>query len=215
MPTHERAGVVAEDGQHRHLHALALFERLAEHRRLGDREPHVQADDHERRAREKRNAPAEREELLVGRATSRAAGRCRRRTESRPARRAAGTCRTRRACPGGAFSTASSTAPPHSPPRPESLPEAAERQQQRRRDANRCVRRQQADRDRRQPHRQQRRDERRLAADAIAEVTEQCRRRSAARETRSRTSPATPASPSSDPICGKNSRGNTSTAAVA
>ena len=57
----------------------------------------------------------------------------------------------------------------------DALTETAQREQQRRADPDRRVRRQHADRHRRQAHRQQRRDQRRLAADAIAEVTEQRR----------------------------------------
>ena len=57
----------------------------------------------------------------------------------------------------------------------EPLAEAAQREQQRRGDADRRVRRQQADRHRRHAHRQQRGDERGLAADAVAEVTEERR----------------------------------------
>ena len=65
MPTISVPEVVAEHDDHRHLDALAAVHGVAEDRRLGDRQPHVQADEHQHRAGEERNPPPEAEELLV------------------------------------------------------------------------------------------------------------------------------------------------------
>ena len=48
--------MIAEDHEHRHLHALAAGRAPLEDRRLGNRQPHVQTDEHEHRAGEKRDA---------------------------------------------------------------------------------------------------------------------------------------------------------------
>ena len=97
--------------RHRHFDALAALERLAKHRRLGDRQPDVEADADEHGAGEKREAPAEGEELLVAerRDSSRKTPPEKR---SRPARRVAETSRTTRAC------RAARSRPPAAPRRP-------------------------------------------------------------------------------------------------
>src|SRR5690349_25165379 len=60
--------MVAEDDRHRQAHTLFARERGAEHRRFRNREPDVKADQHESGAEEKRQPPAEGEELVVGQA---------------------------------------------------------------------------------------------------------------------------------------------------
>ena len=60
--------MVAENNQHRHLRARAPIERFEKDGRLGNREPHVETNEHQSRAREKRQTPAVREELRVGEA---------------------------------------------------------------------------------------------------------------------------------------------------
>ena len=95
--------------------------RAAEHRRLGDRQPHVEPDEHQHGARQKRNAPAERRRT-ARRSAAESSRNTRAERRTRAARRAAGNIPYHARLPGGAFSTASSTAPPHSPPRPSPWP---------------------------------------------------------------------------------------------
>src|SRR5207342_2103176 len=56
----------AKDDDHRYLDAVLARQRRAEDGRLGNRQPHVEADEDECRARQERNAPAIGEELVVG-----------------------------------------------------------------------------------------------------------------------------------------------------
>src|SRR5262245_2312448 len=56
---------MAEDGEHRHFDTLAARHGLLEHGGFGDRQPDVETDEHQYRARQERNAPAPREELLI------------------------------------------------------------------------------------------------------------------------------------------------------
>ena len=113
--------MLAEHRQHRHLHALSPAEGVAKHGSLGDGQPHVEADEHQRGARQKRNAPAEGEELFVGEPSRErqkyAAGK-----EESDRRAELRKHAIPGALPGGAFSIASSTAPPHSPPSPRPWP---------------------------------------------------------------------------------------------
>ena len=194
--------------------ARCCFERLAEHRRLGNRQPHVQPDDDQRGAGEKRDAPAEGEELIVGEPASRARETRRPRTGSRSARRAAGTCRTRRACPAA-----------------RSRSRAGRRRPTRRRDrgpgrsgraraaaARRCRWWHRSAARRSSPSTRPWSAAPRPASSCGRRDRRSGRRarsRSAARGTRWQTSPATRAWPRPDPIAGKNRRGKTSTAAVA
>ena len=85
-------------------------------------EPHVEADEHERGAREERNAPAEREELLVGEPVARAARKMPPEKKKPTGAPSCGNMPYQARFPGGAFSIASSTAPPHSPPSPRPWP---------------------------------------------------------------------------------------------
>ena len=166
--------MLAEYGRHRQLDALLALQRFAEHGRLMDLQPHVEADDDECGAGEERDAPAESKELIVGeprREREEDAGRADeadRRAELRE--HSVPRAATRRRV----LDREQHGAPPFAA-QPESLAEAAEREQQWRGDTDRGVRRQQADQHRRDPHRQQGRDERGLAADAVAEVPEKRR----------------------------------------
>ena len=97
------------------------LQRFPEHRSFRDRQPHIEAHEHQHGTRQERKPPAESEELFIGEPAREqqedAAGKeeAERRAELRE-----------HAVPGalfgGAFSIASSTAPPHSPPRPSPWP---------------------------------------------------------------------------------------------
>ncbi len=199
---------------HRHLDPLVLVEHVLEGRRLGDAQPHVQADQHQQRAGQERDAPAAAEELRVAHRLAQqqedAAGQeeADRRAELREhavpgalARRRVLGRQQHRAAPFAA--------------QPEALAEAAQRQQQRRRRC-RCWRRSAAGRSPRSTCPSS-------AAPPPASPCGRCGRRNgrtppsrpAARRRRSRRWRATAASPRSASPGGKNSFGNTSTAAVA
>ena len=168
---------------------------------------------HQRGAGEERNAPAEREELLVGQPRRQqqedAAG-----TDEADRRAELREHAVPRALARRRVLDRQQHGPAPLAAEPEALAEAAEREQQRRGDADRRVGRQQADRHGRQPHRQQRRHQRRLAADAIAEVAEE-RRSDRAREERDRERRERRSVAAAGSDAGKNRRGKTSTAAVA
>ncbi len=174
MPDDERAGIVAEDLEHRDFHPRASGQRVLEHRRLGNRQPDVEAHQHQHGARQKRDAPAERKELIVGQPLREREEHAPR--EEEPDRRAKlrehaipGTPARRRVLDREEHRATPLAA------EPETLAETADGKKERRSDANRPVGRQRAYRDGRNPHRQERRDERRLAADAVAEVAEERR----------------------------------------
>ena len=166
--------MVAEDRQHRHVHALAAAERLLKDRRFGDRQPHVEADEDQHGAREKRQPPAECEELLVGEPRGEqqedAAG------EEEPDRRAElREHAVPRALAGRRVLDRQQHRAAPLAAETEALAEATQREENRRRDTDRAVGRQRADGDGGQAHRQQRGDQRGLAADAVAEVAEERR----------------------------------------
>ncbi len=163
--------MLPKDNEHRDFDSLVSADRVAKHRSLGNGQPDVESDQHQHGARQERDPPAEREELLVGEPVGKRKKHCA--GEKEPDGR---TKLREHAVPGplagwrvldrqehGAAPLATEAEP---------LSEAAERQQDRSRNANRVVGRQRADHDGGNPHRQQRRDERGLAPDAIAEVTE-------------------------------------------
>src|SRR3546814_2432141 len=55
----------SQHAHHRHAHAFLLLDRLLERGRLLDAQSHIQAHEYQQRTGEKRNAPAEIEELRV------------------------------------------------------------------------------------------------------------------------------------------------------
>src|SRR3546814_20836697 len=57
--------MIAQHAHHRHAHAFLLLDRLLERGRLLDAQSHIQAHEYQQRTGEKRNAPAEIEELRV------------------------------------------------------------------------------------------------------------------------------------------------------
>src|SRR6185437_16605485 len=59
-------GVPAKQRQHGYLHAFPAAEGIAKYGRLTEREPYVEADEHECGACQKRNSPTEAEETFVG-----------------------------------------------------------------------------------------------------------------------------------------------------
>ena len=61
--------VVAQDRDDRDLHALATVHRFAKDRRLLERHADIETDQDQQAARHERDAPTEREELLVGEQT--------------------------------------------------------------------------------------------------------------------------------------------------
>ena len=69
MPASQRLGVAAEERHHGEPLRFSLVQRLLEDRSFRKREPHPQAQKNQHRARQKRNAPAKREKLPVGKAT--------------------------------------------------------------------------------------------------------------------------------------------------
>src|SRR3546814_4294329 len=67
---HERLRMIAQHAHHRHAHAFLLLDRLLERGRLLDAQSHIQAHEYQQRTGEKRNAPAEIEELRVAQCRS-------------------------------------------------------------------------------------------------------------------------------------------------
>src|SRR6185437_3368050 len=59
-------GVPAKHRQHGYLHSFPAAEGIAKYGRLTEREPYVEADEHECGACQKRNSPTEAEETFVG-----------------------------------------------------------------------------------------------------------------------------------------------------
>src|SRR3546814_4573892 len=57
--------MIAQHAHPRHSHAVRLLDRLLERGRLLDAQSHIQAHEYQQRTGEKRNAPAEIEELRV------------------------------------------------------------------------------------------------------------------------------------------------------
>jgi hypothetical protein len=147
---------------------------LLKHRSLGDRQAHVEPEDHEHGAGQERDPPPEREELLIGEKVGQHdEGAAREKEAERgaelrkhsvpcaPARWRILRRQQHRAAP---LAT-----------KPQTLAETTEREQGRGDEADRVVGRKGADGDCRQAHGQERCDQRGLAADAVAEVAEQCR----------------------------------------
>ena len=155
----------------RHRHPGALLQRLLEYGGLRDFQAHIQPDQHQYTAGDKRNPPAEAQELRIrqrGRQQQEDATR-REETERRaelwkhPVPRAFPRWRVFRREQHGAAPF---------PAEPEALAEAAAGEEQRRQHADRGVGRQQADQHRGDAHGQQCGDQRGLAPDPVPEMSE-------------------------------------------
>ncbi len=166
--------MVAKDSDKRHLDALLLVDSGLKCRRLGDLQPHVEANEHQQRTGQEGHAPAPGEELLFTehrrqhhehqRGQDEADGRAQLREHAIP-----GLFARRRILGGQQHRTTPLASQANA------LPEAAQRQQCRRQNTDAGIGGQQADGDSGQAHRQQCRHQSGLAADAVAVVAEQRR----------------------------------------
>jgi hypothetical protein len=118
---------------------------------LGNRQPHIQADEHQRGARQKRDAPAKGEELFVGEPP-------REREKNASGKKESGRCAElgKHAVPGALprrriLDRQQHRAAPLAA-KAQPLPEAKEREKRRRDHADGPVSRQSANRDRGEPH---------------------------------------------------------------